>query len=61
MDFMLTDEQRSIAEVTRSFVDEADLVFRIDYGRPDAPALGAAVSAALIGFEVLRQRRGRES
>ena len=39
--------------VTRSFVDEADLVFRIDYGRPDAPALGAAVSAALIGFEVL--------
>jgi 23S rRNA (guanosine2251-2'-O)-methyltransferase len=47
--------------VTRSFVDEADLVFRIDYGRPDAPALGAAVSAALIGFEVLRQRREREA
>jgi tRNA(Leu) C34 or U34 (ribose-2'-O)-methylase TrmL len=31
-------------------------VFRIPYGRERAPALGAAVSAALIGFEALRQR-----
>lgn len=44
--------------VTRSFVDEADLALRIDYGRPGAPELGAAASAAIIGFEALRQRRG---
>ena len=44
--------------VTRSFVDGADQAVRIDYGRPGAPALGAATSAAIIGFEALRQRRG---
>jgi 23S rRNA (guanosine2251-2'-O)-methyltransferase len=44
--------------VTRSFVDEADLRVRIGYGRPDAPALGAAAAAAIIGFEALRQREG---
>lgn len=43
--------------VTRSFVDQADLQVRIGYGRPGAPALGAATSAAIIGFEALRQRR----
>ncbi len=43
--------------VTRSFVDQADLRLRIPYGRRGAHALGAAVSAALIGFEALRQRR----
>ena len=45
--------------VTRSFVDDADQALRIDYGRPGAPELGAATSAAIIGFEALRQRRGR--
>jgi 23S rRNA (guanosine2251-2'-O)-methyltransferase len=45
--------------VTRSFVDEADLRIRIDYGRERAPELGAAASAAIIGFEALRQRRGQ--
>lgn len=43
--------------ITRSFVEQADLLLRIPYGRPGAHALGAAVSAALIGFEALRQRR----
>lgn len=42
--------------VTRSFVDEADLLVRIAYGRERAPALGAATSAAIIAFEALRQR-----
>lgn len=44
--------------VTRSFVDEADQLVRIGYGRPDAPELGAAAAAAIIGFEALRQRGG---
>lgn len=43
--------------VTRSFVDEADLQLRIGYGRERAPELGAAASAAIIGFAALRQRR----
>ncbi|MGH2446484.1 MAG: TrmH family RNA methyltransferase [Candidatus Limnocylindria bacterium] len=43
--------------VTRSFVDRADLRVRIGYGRERAPELGAATSAAIIGFEALRQRR----
>jgi 23S rRNA (guanosine2251-2'-O)-methyltransferase len=44
--------------VTRSFVDDADLLVRVGYGRRDAPELGAATAAAIIGFEALRQRRG---
>ncbi|CAN5596508.1 hypothetical protein BH23CHL10_BH23CHL10_02090 [soil metagenome] len=43
--------------VTRSFVEQADMRVRIDYGRDSAPELGAATSAAIIGFEALRQRR----
>ena len=43
--------------VTRSFVEQADQRIRIGYGREGAPALGAATSAAIIGFEALRQRR----
>ncbi len=45
--------------VTRSFVEQADMRVRIDYGRDSAPELGAATSAAIIGFEALRQRRTR--
>lgn len=45
--------------VTRSFVDEADQRIRITYGRERAPELGAATSAAIIGFEALRQRGTR--
>ena len=43
--------------VTRSFVERADQLIKIGYGRERAPELGAAISAALIGFEALRQRR----
>jgi len=43
--------------VTRSFVENADLLLRIPYGRRGAHALGAATSAALLAFETLRQRR----
>jgi 23S rRNA (guanosine2251-2'-O)-methyltransferase len=43
--------------ITRSFLDDADLLLRIPYGRRGAHALGAATSAALIAFETLRQRR----
>ncbi len=43
--------------VTRSFVEQADARIRIGYGRDRAPELGAAASAAIIGFEALRQRR----
>jgi 23S rRNA (guanosine2251-2'-O)-methyltransferase len=43
--------------VTRSFVEEADVLLRIGYGREHAPELGAATAAAIIGFEALRQRR----
>jgi 23S rRNA (guanosine2251-2'-O)-methyltransferase len=46
--------------VTRSFVEQADLRIRIVYGRARAPELGAATSAAIIGFEALRQRGTRE-
>ncbi len=43
--------------VTRSFVEQADVRLRIGYGR-EAPDLGTATAAAIIGFEALRQRRG---
>jgi 23S rRNA (guanosine2251-2'-O)-methyltransferase len=42
--------------VTRSFIEQADQRIRITYGRERAPDLGAATSAAIIGFEALRQR-----
>jgi 23S rRNA (guanosine2251-2'-O)-methyltransferase len=47
--------------VTRSFIEGADQRVRIGYGREGAPALGAATSAAIIGFEALRQRRAAGS
>lgn len=47
--------------VTRSFVDQADVLLRIGYGRERAPELGAAAAAAIIGFEALRQRRAASS
>ena len=54
--FMLIGGERR--GVTRSFVEQADVRVRIGYGRDRAPELGAATSAAIIGFEALRQRRG---
>jgi 23S rRNA (guanosine2251-2'-O)-methyltransferase len=47
--------------VTRSFVEDADVLLRIGYGRERAPELGAAAAAAIIGFEALRQRRASET
>jgi 23S rRNA (guanosine2251-2'-O)-methyltransferase len=47
--------------VTRSFVEDADVLLRIGYGRERAPELGAAAAAAIIGFEALRQRRASEA
>jgi 23S rRNA (guanosine2251-2'-O)-methyltransferase len=47
--------------VTRSFVDGADVLVRVGYGRADAPELGAATAAAIIGFEALRQRRSESA
>ena len=43
--------------VTRSFLEAADMRLEIPYGRPFAHSLGAAASAAILAFEVMRQRR----
>ncbi len=44
--------------ITRSFLSRADLRLEIPYGRSDfRQSLGAAASAAILGFELLRQRR----
>lgn len=43
--------------VTRSFLDSADMLLRIPYGRDFGPALGAVGATAVIAFEVMRQRR----
>ena len=43
--------------ITRSFEARADLRLRVPYGRPRAHALGTAAAAAVLGFEILRQRR----
>lgn len=42
--------------VTRSFIEQADLLLRVPYGRQESPELGTAVAAAVIAFESLRQR-----
>ena len=44
--------------ITRSFLDMTDIGLEIPYGRPFAHSLGAATSAAIIAFEVMRQRKG---
>lgn len=55
---LLGGEKRGI---TRSFLDQADLLVRIPYQQTQfSYALGAAMSAAILGFEVMRQRRGGE-
>lgn len=43
--------------VTRSFLDQADMRLQIPYGRPFNRSLGAAAAAAILGFEIMRQRR----
>ncbi|MFN2135685.1 MAG: TrmH family RNA methyltransferase [Candidatus Promineifilaceae bacterium] len=42
--------------VTRSFLEQADLRLAIPYGRPFEQSLGAAPSAAVLAFELMRQR-----
>jgi 23S rRNA (guanosine2251-2'-O)-methyltransferase len=42
--------------ITRSFLEQADLLLRIPYGRSFPYSLGAAASTAVVAFEVLRQR-----
>ena len=43
--------------ITRSFVEQADLRLQIPYGRPFAQSLGATSAAAILAYEVMRQRR----
>jgi 23S rRNA (guanosine2251-2'-O)-methyltransferase len=43
--------------ITRSFLDAAELRLHIPYGRPFPHSLGAAASAAIVAFELRRQRR----
>lgn len=54
MFLLIGGERRGI---TRSFLEAADLRLEIPYGRPFAHSLGAAASAAILAFEVMRQRR----
>jgi len=43
--------------ITRSFLDQADLLLRIPYGRHLDASLGTTAATAVLAFEVLRQRR----
>ena len=43
--------------VTRSFADRADVRLRIPYGRRFAQALDTTSAAAVLAFEIMRQRR----
>ena len=42
--------------ITRSFLDQADLLLEIPYGREFDQSLGTAAAAAVLGFEIMRQR-----
>jgi tRNA G18 (ribose-2'-O)-methylase SpoU/alpha-N-acetylglucosamine transferase len=42
--------------ITRSFIDQADLLLRIPYGRDFKRSLGTAAAAAVLAFEIMRQR-----
>ena len=43
--------------ITRSFMDQADLLLEIPYGREFRQSLGTTSAASVLGFEILRQRR----
>ncbi len=47
--------------LTRSFESKADLRLRIPYARPDARSLGTAAAAAVLAFEIMRQRAAPHS
>ena len=43
--------------ITRSFLDQSDLRLQIPYQNSDyKQSLGVAASAAILGFEIMRQR-----
>lgn len=46
--------------VTRSFLNKADLRFRIPYRHPFPHSLGSVASAAVVAFEIMRQRTSRD-
>ncbi len=43
--------------ISRSLLDEADTVVRLDYGRPFRGSLSAASAASVLAYEILRQNR----
>jgi 23S rRNA (guanosine2251-2'-O)-methyltransferase len=43
--------------ITRSFLEAADLVIAIPYGRAFPESLGTTAAAAVLAFEIMRQRR----
>jgi 23S rRNA (guanosine2251-2'-O)-methyltransferase len=43
--------------ISRALIEQADLLLQVPYGRPFAASLGTAAVAAVIGFEIARQRR----
>jgi 23S rRNA (guanosine2251-2'-O)-methyltransferase len=45
--------------VTRSFADAVDIRLKIPYGREFRQSLGTTPAAAVLAFEVLRQRMGK--
>jgi 23S rRNA (guanosine2251-2'-O)-methyltransferase len=45
--------------ISRAVLDQSDTVVRIDYGREFRGSLSAASAATVLGFEVLRQNKGR--
>lgn len=47
--------------VTRSFADSADVRMKIPYGRDFRQSLGTTPAAAVLAFEIMRQRAGVES
>jgi 23S rRNA (guanosine2251-2'-O)-methyltransferase len=42
--------------ITRSFLRQADLRLEIPYGRAFRQSLGVTAAAAILGYEVMRQR-----
>lgn len=43
--------------ITRSFVERADILINIPYGRSFAQSMGTAAATSVLSFEVMRQRK----
>lgn len=54
MFLLIGGEKRGI---TRAFMDQADVLLQIPYGREFDQSLGTTAAASIIGFEAMRQRR----